>query len=55
MLVNEINTIPGLTDMSAFPKVWEASGVPYPALAGRIVDLALRRHAVRSGLRTARD
>jgi D-alanine-D-alanine ligase len=55
VLVNEINTIPGLTGMSAFPKVWEASGVPYPVLVERIVDLALRRHAVRSGLRSVRD
>jgi D-alanine-D-alanine ligase len=55
VLVNEINTIPGLTGMSAFPKVWEASGVPYTALVERIVALALERHAVRTGLRTARD
>ena len=55
VLVNEINTIPGLTGMSAFPKVWEASGVPYPELAARIVALALERHAQRHGLRTSRS
>jgi D-alanine-D-alanine ligase len=55
VLINEINTIPGLTGMSAFPKVWAASGVPYPELAARIVALALERHALRSGLKTSRD
>lgn len=55
VLVNEINTIPGMTDMSAFPKVWAASGVPYGVLAGRIVALAMERHALRRGLRTSRD
>ena len=54
VLVNEINTIPGMTDMSAFPKVWEASGVPYAGLAERIVELAIERHSLRSGLRTSR-
>jgi len=54
VLVNEINTIPGLTGMSAFPKVWEASGVPYPRLAERIVELALERHAEKRRQRTSR-
>jgi D-alanine-D-alanine ligase len=54
VLVNEINTLPGLTEMSAFPKVWEASGLAYPALADRLVALALRRHAARRALRTSR-
>jgi D-alanine-D-alanine ligase len=55
VLVNEINTIPGMTDMSAFPKVWEASGVPYAVLAERIVELAMERHSLLSRLRTSRD
>ncbi len=54
VLLNEINTIPGLTAMSAFPKVWAASGLPYPALADRLVELALERHAARRALRTSR-
>ncbi len=54
VLVNEINTIPGMTDMSGFPKVWAASGVPYPELADRLVALALERHAARRRLRTSR-
>jgi len=52
VLLNEINTIPGMTDMSAFPKLWEASGLPFRALTDRLVELALARHATRRGLRT---
>ncbi len=51
-LVNEINTIPGMTAMSAFPRLWEATGVSNRALMDEIVELGLRRHAVRQGLRT---
>lgn len=43
-LVNEINTIPGFTATSAYPRLWEASGLPYPALIHRLVQLALERH-----------
>jgi D-alanine-D-alanine ligase len=42
--VNEINTIPGFTTISMYPKLWEASGLPYPELIGRLVDLAIERH-----------
>jgi len=45
ILVNEINTIPGFTETSAYPRLWEASGVPYPALIDRLIQLALERHA----------
>ena len=55
VLLNELNTIPGMTDVSLFPKVWEASGVPYPELVDRLVGLALSRHAARVALRTSRD
>src|SRR4029453_7869784 len=41
VLVNEINTIPGFTASSAYPRLWEASGLPYPALISRLIDLAL--------------
>jgi D-alanine-D-alanine ligase len=41
--VNEINTIPGFTPISMYPKLWEASGVPYPQLADRLIELALDR------------
>jgi D-alanine-D-alanine ligase len=41
--VNEINTIPGFTATSAYPRLWEASGLPYPDLIARLIDLALER------------
>ena len=44
VLVNELNTIPGFTPTSVFPKLFEASGVPYPELLDRLVRLALERH-----------
>ncbi len=44
-LVNELNTIPGLTDVSGFPKMWEASGVPFSKVLDRLVELAFERHA----------
>jgi D-alanine-D-alanine ligase len=43
--VNEINTIPGFTSISMYPKLWEASGVSYPELVDRLVDLATERFA----------
>ena len=43
--VNEINTIPGFTRFSAYPRLWEASGLPYRALVDRLIVLALERHA----------
>jgi D-alanine-D-alanine ligase len=46
-VVNEINTIPGFTVISMFPKLWEASGLPYPRLLDRLVELALERHRQR--------
>ncbi len=44
-LVNEINTLPGFTRISMYPKLWEASGLPYPKLLDRLIELALERHA----------
>src|SRR6185437_4389269 len=43
VLVNEVNTMPGFTPTSVFPRVWAASGLPYPALVERLVQTALRR------------
>jgi D-alanine-D-alanine ligase len=51
--LNEINTIPGFTTISMFAKMWEASGVPYPALVDRLIQLALERHADKQRLRTS--
>jgi len=52
VLVNEINTIPGFTSISMFPKLWEASGVSYADLLSRLVELGRRRHAERATLKT---
>ncbi len=52
LLVNEINTIPGFTSISMFPKMWEAAGLPYAQLVARLVRLGLERHAQRARLRT---
>ena len=49
LLVNEVNTIPGFTPVSMFPRLWEAAGVPYDQLVDRLVGLALERHARRTG------
>lgn len=51
--VNEINTIPGFTAISMYPRLWEASGVPYTELITRLIELALERHASDLKLRTA--
>jgi D-alanine-D-alanine ligase len=45
--LNEINTIPGFTPISMYPKLWEATGLPYPKLVDRLVALALERHGER--------
>lgn len=42
-VVNEINTLPGFTPISAYPKMWEATGVPYAELIDRLLQAALRR------------
>jgi D-alanine-D-alanine ligase len=50
VLVNELNTIPGFTATSVYAKLFEASGIPYPELLDRLIDLALERHERRSSL-----
>ncbi|MHB8054515.1 MAG: D-alanine--D-alanine ligase family protein [Candidatus Aminicenantales bacterium] len=47
LFVNEINTIPGFTAISMYPKLWDASGVSFPALVDRLLRLALERHRAR--------
>jgi D-alanine-D-alanine ligase len=47
LYLNEINTIPGFTRISMYPKLWEASGLSYPELVHRLIELALERHADR--------
>jgi len=53
IFLNELNTIPGFTRISMYPKLWEASGLPYPALVDRLIELALERKAERD--RTVRQ
>lgn len=48
VLVNEVNTIPGFTPISMYPKLWEASGLGYPELIDELVRLALERHGMRA-------
>ena len=43
VFLNEINTIPGFTPISMYPKLWEASGIPYAKLIDRLIELALDR------------
>jgi len=49
--VNEINTIPGFTSISMYPKLWQASGLPYSELIDRLIQLALERHRRRQSRR----
>jgi len=51
VLINEINTLPGFTRISMYPKLWEASGVPYPELLDRLIALALEKHEKETRLR----
>lgn len=51
VLLNEINTIPGFTAISMYPKLWEASGISLPQLVRRLVELSIERHAERHGSR----
>jgi D-alanine-D-alanine ligase len=48
LLLNEINTLPGLTDVSGFPKMWEASGVPFTRIIDRLIGFAIERHRERA-------
>jgi D-alanine-D-alanine ligase len=50
--VNEINTLPGFTSISMYPKLWEASGIAYQQLIDRLIALAIERHAEKNKLKT---
>ncbi|MBP1647220.1 MAG: D-alanine--D-alanine ligase [Bacteroidetes bacterium] len=50
--LNEVNTIPGFTSISMYPKLWEASGLGYRDLLDRLIELALERHRAKNELRT---
>ena len=53
-IVNEVNTLPGFTPISMYPKLWAASGLPYPELIDELVRLALERHRRRSRFEVTR-
>lgn len=53
ILVNEINTIPGFTKISMYPKLWEASGIPYTELIDRLIQLAIERFNKEQKLKTS--
>ena len=55
LFIGEVNTIPGFTAISMYPKLWEASGIPYPELIDRLIELALERHAEKQRTRTTYD
>ena len=55
LLVNEINTMPGFTSISMYPKLWEASGIGYSDLIDRLIQLAFERHADKSRNLTSYD
>jgi D-alanine-D-alanine ligase len=52
IIVNEINTIPGFTKISMYPKLWEASGISYPELIDKLIQLAIRRFNEEQKLKT---
>jgi D-alanine-D-alanine ligase len=53
LFINEINSMPGFTTISMYPKMWEASGVTYQALVDQLIVLALERHAAKQELKTS--
>ncbi|MFZ4621052.1 MAG: D-alanine--D-alanine ligase family protein [Bacteroidota bacterium] len=52
IFLNEINTLPGFTSISMYPKMWEASGVPYSELLDRLIGYAIERHTAKKKLKT---
>jgi D-alanine-D-alanine ligase len=53
LFLNEVNTMPGFTKISMYPKMWEASGLPYAALLDELIRLALEHHEEKSQLKTS--
>ena len=50
LYLNELNSLPGFTEVSMFPRLWQASGLSYPALLDRLIELSLERHRRRADL-----
>ena len=55
LLINELNTMPGLTEVSGYPKMWAASGLSYTSMLDVLIELAFERHREKSLTRTTRD
>ncbi len=51
--INELNTMPGFTSISMYPKLWEATGIAYPELLDRLIDLAKKRHTEKANLKVS--
>lgn len=54
LVINELNTMPGLTEVSGYPKMWEASGLPFAKLLETLIELAFERHKEKSLTKTSR-
>ena len=54
LIINELNTMPGLTEVSGYPKMWQASGLPFARLLETLIDLAFERHRDKSLTKTSR-
>lgn len=55
LLINELNTLPGLTEVSGYPKMWAASGLNYTRMLDLLIELALERHSEKAQTKTTRD
>ena len=55
IILNEVNTIPGFTKISMYPKMWEASGLSYTLLIDKLIELAIERHKQEQNIKTAQD
>ena len=52
LLLHQLHTLPGFTNISMYPKLWQASGLGYTDLITRLIELALERHAADNALKT---
>lgn len=55
LVINEVNTLPGFTKISMYPKLWEVSGIPYPILIEKLIELAIDRHKQDHDLKNSVD
>jgi D-alanine-D-alanine ligase len=55
LVLNEINTLPGFTKISMYPKLWEASGLKYPELIDRLISLAIERRVEKDATSFTRE